>query len=60
MGHSDQEIGDLYSKMEEEAEFCLEVAERVGLGFTLSSEKAVETGDPAPIAPKTVLQASMT
>jgi hypothetical protein len=42
----------------EEAEFCLEVAERVGLGFTLSSEKAVETGDPAPIAPKTTLKES--
>jgi len=60
MGHSDQEVGDLYSKMEEEAEFCLQVAEGVGLGFIFPAEKYVEKPDLAPIAPKTELQASTT
>jgi integrase len=59
MGHSDQEIGDLYSKMEDDAGFCQTVAESVGLGFNLPNEKVVEECDVAPIAPKTVLQGSI-
>jgi integrase len=58
MGHSDQEIGDLYSKMEEEAEFCHAVAESVALGFELGDGKAIGTGDVAPIAPKTHVEVS--
>jgi integrase len=58
MGHSDQEIGDLYSKMEEEAEFCQAVAESVGLGFKLGDGKTAATGDVAPIAPKTHVEIS--
>jgi len=56
MGHSDQDVGDLYSKMEEETEFCLKVAESVGLGFELPEEKTTEMAEVAPIAPKTVEQ----
>jgi len=56
MGHSDQDVGDLYSKMEEEAEFCLKVSESVGLGFELPEEKPTEAAEVAPIAPKTVEQ----
>jgi hypothetical protein len=41
---------------EEEAEFCQAVAESVGLGFELGDGKTVETGDVAPIAPKTHLE----
>jgi hypothetical protein len=56
MGHSDQEVGDLYSKMEEDTEFCQTVAESVGLGFELPQEKTNITRNVAPIAPKTALQ----
>lgn len=59
MGHSDQEIGDLYSKIEEDAEFCQTVADSVGLGFQLPEENAVESCDVAPIAPKTVSEGSI-
>ena len=58
MGHADQEIGDLYSKMEEEAEFCKQVADSVGLGFQLPATESVTSSDVAPIAPKTVLEGS--
>jgi integrase len=58
MGHSDQEIGALYSRMEEETEFCQKVAESVGLGFELGGGKTGGTGDVAPIAPKTHLEVS--
>jgi hypothetical protein len=60
MGHADQEIGDLYSKMEEEAEFCKQVADSVGLGFELPKAESVTTPDVAPIAPKTMLKESLT
>jgi hypothetical protein len=53
MGHADREIGNLYSKMEDEAEFCQTVADSVGLGFELPKKKLDETPDVAPIAPKT-------
>ncbi len=56
MGHADQEVGDLYSKMEEEAEFCKQVADSVGLGFQLPTAESVNTSDVAPIAPKTMLK----
>lgn len=56
MGHSDQEIGDLYSKMEEEAKFCQAVTESVGFGFELGEGKTGGTGDVAPIAAKTHLE----
>jgi integrase len=59
MGHADQEIGDLYSKMEEEPEFCKQVADSVGLGFQLPETESVTTSDVAPIAPKTVLEGSV-
>ena len=57
MGHSDEEVGDLYSKMEEEADFCLKVAESVGLGFALPEGKTDGTLEVAPIAPKITAQA---
>jgi len=41
MGHADEEVGDLYSQLESNIQFRKEVAERVGLGFTLPSKKAV-------------------
>jgi integrase len=59
MGHSDEEIGDLYSKMKEEAEFCHNVAESVGLGFVLRDENTVAMCDVAPIAPKSVSKESI-
>lgn len=59
MGHADQEIGDRYSKMEEDAEFCGQLADAVGLGFQLPAAKPVTSVDVAPIAPKTQLEASI-
>lgn len=35
MGHAVQEVGDLYSKLREDAAFRQECAERIGLGFEL-------------------------
>ena len=43
-------MGDLYSKVEEEAGLCYKVADSVGLGFTVPAEKKIETCDVAPIA----------
>ncbi len=59
MGHADQEIGDRYSKMEEDAEFCERLADAVGLGFQLLDAKPVTSTDVAPIAPKTQLATSI-
>ena len=59
MRHADQEIGDLYSKMEEEAEFCQTVTDSVGIGFQLPNETAFERRDVAPVAPKTVSEGSI-
>lgn len=59
MGHADQEIGDRYSKMEEDAEFCERLADAVGLGFHLADTKPITNLDVAPIAPKTQLEASV-
>ena len=46
--------------MEEEGEFCLKIADSVGLGFTLPAEKKTETCEVAPnvapIAPKIAVQ----
>jgi hypothetical protein len=35
MGHRDENIGDIYSKLEEDVAFRREVTERIGLGFDL-------------------------
>ena len=59
MGHADQEIGDRYSKMEEDAEFCQQLADTVGLGFQVPEVKPVTNADVAPIAPKTQLATSI-
>jgi hypothetical protein len=45
-------MGDLYSKVEEEAGLCYKVADSAGLGFTVPAEKKIETCDVAPIALK--------
>lgn len=37
MGHADEEVGDLYSQLENNIRFRKEVAERIGLGFELSA-----------------------
>lgn len=52
MGHSDEEVGDLYSKIEEEADFCLKVAESVGLGFAIPEGKPAKVPEVVPIVPK--------
>lgn len=62
MGHADEDVGDLYSKMEEEAEFCLKVADSVGLGFVLPEKKRAEDAELHPmhaIAPKIAAQAQV-
>lgn len=41
MGHADEEVGDLYSQLESNIQFRKEVAEKIGLGFELPSQKAV-------------------
>ena len=41
MGHEDEEVGDVYSKLKEDVSFRKEVAERIGLGFELPSENVV-------------------
>jgi hypothetical protein len=35
MGHAPEEVGDLYSKLKDDAAFRQEWAERAGLGFEL-------------------------
>ena len=40
MGHEDEEIGDIYSKLKEDVEFRKDWTTRIGLGFELPSEKA--------------------
>jgi hypothetical protein len=59
IGHADQEIGDRYSKMEEDAEFCEQLADAVGLGFQLPDAKSVTNSFVAPIAPKSQLEVSI-
>jgi hypothetical protein len=41
MGHEDEEIGDIYSKLKQDVAFRKEVVERIGLGFELPSKKVV-------------------
>jgi len=41
MGHEDEEVGDVYSKLKEDVAFRKEVAERIGLGFELPSKNVV-------------------
>jgi integrase len=41
MGHDDEEIGDIYSKLKEDVEFRQDWTTRLGLGFELPSEKSV-------------------
>ena len=40
-GHAGKTVTDSYSKLKDDAEFRKQVAEKVGLGFDLPSEKAV-------------------
>jgi hypothetical protein len=40
MGHDDEEIGDIYSKLKEGFEFRHDWTTRIGLGFEIPSEKA--------------------
>jgi hypothetical protein len=48
-----------HSKMEEDAEFCEQLADAVGLGFHLPDTKPITNLDVAPIAPKTQLETSI-
>ena len=41
MGHDDEEIGDIYSKLKQDVAFRKEVAERIGVGFELPSKNLV-------------------
>ncbi len=41
MGHADEEVGDLYSQLENNVQFRKKVAEEAGLGFKLPSKKSV-------------------
>ena len=40
-GHAEKTVTDSYSKLKDDAEFRKQVAEKVGLGFALRSEKVV-------------------
>ncbi len=40
MGHDDEEIGDIYSKLKEDVEFRQDWTTRIGLGFEIPSKKA--------------------
>jgi hypothetical protein len=40
-GHAGKTVTDSYSKLKDDAEFRKQVAEKVGLGFELPSEKVV-------------------
>jgi hypothetical protein len=44
MGHADEEVGDIYSKLREDMKFRQEVTKRIGPGFDLPVKKA-------PVAP---------
>jgi integrase len=47
MGHADEEVGDIYSKLKEDVKFRQEVTKRIGLGFELPVKKApVEPNEP--------------
>jgi len=46
-------------KLEEDAEFCEQLADAVELGFHLPDAKPITNPDVAPIAPKTQLEASV-
>jgi hypothetical protein len=35
MGHADEEVGDLYSKLKEDEPYRLLWTERIGLGFSI-------------------------
>jgi len=48
LGHAEKTVTDSYSKLKNDVEFRKEVAERVGLGFDFSAEKAPV----APMIPK--------
>jgi integrase len=39
MGHADEEVGDIYSKLKEDVKFRQEVTNRIGLGFELAVQK---------------------
>ena len=48
MGHGDEEIGDIYSKLKEDLAFRREVIQRIGLGFKLPSnhpKKSIKLGE---------------
>ena len=47
MGHDDEEIGDIYSKLKEDVEFRQSWTKRIGLGFKISSERG-RTGPNGP------------
>jgi hypothetical protein len=38
MGHEDEEIGDIYSKLKYDVPYRQEWAEKLGLGFTIPSK----------------------
>jgi integrase len=47
MGHADEEIGDIYSKLKDDVKFRQQVTQRIGLGFELPVEKVpVEPNEP--------------
>ena len=48
LGHANKSVTDGYSKLDEDVEYRKEVAEKVGLGFQISTVKA----DVAPNAPR--------
>jgi integrase len=51
MGHADEEVGDLYSKLKNDVEFRREVAEKIGLGFEISVQVRQQNCSFGPIGP---------
>lgn len=41
LGHADEEVGDIYSKLKEDVAFRQEVTSRIGFGFELPAEECV-------------------
>jgi len=41
MGHADEEVGDIYSKLKEDVKSRQEVTKRIDLGFELPVEKPI-------------------
>jgi integrase len=60
LGHADEEVGDIYSKLKEDMAFRQEVTRRIGFGFEIPIEKPVVGPNGPKIEIETIQEASVT